>query len=114
MRSTPLLLLGQGGIEPGAVHGDAVLGGELHGQVDREPVRVVEPERDLAGEPGGIGGQVLLAPTDDPLGTGQRDERLLQLDRAGIEGPGELGLLARDRGQDLGAPLGQVRDTRRP
>ena len=48
------------------------------------------------GSRGRIGRQVLLAPADDPLRVGQRDERLLELDRAGVEGPGELRLLAGD------------------
>ena len=37
-------------VEPGPVDGHAGLGGELDGQVDREPVRVVQPERRLAVE----------------------------------------------------------------
>ena len=44
---------------------DAVLGGELDGQVDREAVRVVQPERDVAGERRRVGRQVLRAPADD-------------------------------------------------
>ena len=36
--------------KPGEVRPHAVLGGQLDGQVDREAVRVVEPERDVAGQ----------------------------------------------------------------
>ena len=42
-------LLRQGVLEPGEVRADAVLGRQLHREVDREPVGVVEPEGDRAG-----------------------------------------------------------------
>ena len=45
----PVALLGERCLEPGAVDRDAVLGGELDGQVDREAKRVVEAEREVAG-----------------------------------------------------------------
>ena len=106
-----LALLGERGVEARAIDADAVLGGQLDGQVDREAVRVVEPEGDVAGQPRRVGRQVLLAPADDPLRAGQRDERLLELDRAGVEGPRELGLLAGDgrRGSARGARPGAGR-----
>ena len=47
---------------------NAVLRGELDGQVDREAVGVVEPEGDVAVEDGGIGRQVLRPAPDDALG----------------------------------------------
>jgi hypothetical protein len=41
-------LLGERFLEPRAVDAHAVLRGQLDRQVDREAVRVVEPERDIA------------------------------------------------------------------
>ena len=52
-------LLGEGVLEPGEIDAHAVLGGELDGQVDRKAERVVEPERDVAGQHGRVGGQRL-------------------------------------------------------
>ena len=108
-RARSLALLAEGHVEARPVDPDAVLGRELDRQVDREAVGVVEAERDVAGEDGRVSRQVLGPEADHQLGRRQRDERLLELDRARIEGPGELGLLADDRAEDLGAPLGQVR-----
>ena len=90
-----LALLGERGLEARAVDAHAVLGGQLDRQVDREAVRVVQAEGDIAGQHRRVGRQILGAPADDPLGAGQRDERLLELDRAGIERSRELALLAR-------------------
>ncbi len=64
-RAAALALLGEGGLEARAVDRDPVLGGQLHGQVDREAVGVVELERDRAVERRGIGRQVLGATADD-------------------------------------------------
>ena len=69
----------------------------------------MQAERDVAGQHRSIRRQRLLAPADDALRRGQRDERLLELVRAGVERPGELLLLAQDRAQDRVAPLEQVR-----
>ncbi len=55
----PVALLGKGQIEPIAIDGDAVLGGQLDGQVDREPVGVVQLEGDVAGQLGGVDRQVV-------------------------------------------------------
>ena len=44
-RLGPLALLGHLRLEPGEIDGDAALGGDLLGQLEREPVRVVEGER---------------------------------------------------------------------
>ena len=73
-----LALLGERGVEPGAIDAHAVLGRELDRQVDREAVRVVELERDVAREDRRIGGQVLGLARDLAVGRGQRDERLLE------------------------------------
>ena len=62
--AAPLALLGEGALEPIAIDGDAVLGGDLDGQVDREPVRVVEPERDVARETRRVGGELFGASPD--------------------------------------------------
>ncbi len=102
-------LLGQGQLEAGSIDRHPVFGRQLDGQVDRKAIRVVEPEGRLAGEERGIGGQLLGPPADDPLRPGQRDQGLLEVDRPGIEGPGELGLLTGDRPEDRLAPLDQVR-----
>ena len=64
------------------------------------PIRVVEAERNVAGQHGRVRRQLLGPPTDDPFGGRQRDERLLELGRPGVERPGELGLLAHDRAED--------------
>jgi hypothetical protein len=69
----------------------------------------VEPERHVAGQAGRIGRQLLGATTDEPVSGGERDERLLELDRAGVEGPRELALLAHDRAEDLVAPFVEMR-----
>ena len=90
-RPAALALLGEGGLEPGPVDGDAVLGGELDGQVDREAERVVEPERDVAGEHS-------ARPAAGPPRAARRParssvsgiERRLEQPRAGVERPGEL------------------------
>ena len=107
--AAPLALLGEGGLEARPVDAHAVLGRQLDRQVDREAVRVVELEGDVAGEDRGVGRDVLGPPADDPLGVRERDERLLEVDRSRVERPGELGLLAGDRGQDPLALLAQVR-----
>ncbi len=52
-------LLGQGHVEPGTVDADTVFGGQLDGEVDREAERVVEPERDVAGQDRGVDRQVV-------------------------------------------------------
>ncbi len=52
-------LLGERQLEAGPVDADAVLGGELDGQVDRKAVGVVEPEGDVARRPWRVGGEVL-------------------------------------------------------
>ncbi len=44
-RFGPLALFGHLGLEPGEVDRDAALGGDLLGELEREPVRVVEGER---------------------------------------------------------------------
>src|SRR5688572_10827449 len=77
------------GLEPGAIDRNAVLGPELDRQVDREAVGVVEPERDLAGQDRRFVGQVLGPTTDLPLGGGQRDQRLLEQRRPGLQRPPE-------------------------
>ena len=55
-----------------------------------------------------IGRELLGPPADDPLGAGQRDQGLLEVDHPGIEGPRELGLLAGDRAEDRLPPLVEV------
>ena len=57
--TAPLALLGQGLVEPGPVDPDAVLGRQLDRQVDREAIRVVQPERDVARQHGRVVRQVL-------------------------------------------------------
>ena len=47
-RAAAVALLGERVLEAGEVDAHAVLGRQLDGQVDREAVRVVEPERDVA------------------------------------------------------------------
>ena len=107
-------LFGQGALEPGSVDADAVLGGELDGEVDREAVGVVEPEREVAIELRGVARQVLGAPPDDPLGRRERGEGLVEVDRPRVERPRELRLLARDGLQDLVACGRRGADTPRP
>ena len=100
-RPAPLALLGEGALEAVAVDANAVLRRELDRQVDREAVRVVEAEGDLAGQHGRVGREVLGTAPDDALRAGQPGERLLEDLRARVERARELGLLAGDRGQDL-------------
>ena len=108
----PFALLGQGGVEPGAVDPDAVLGGELDGQVDREAVRVVQLEGDIARQDRCIRGQRVRLPADDgaraAVGLHLRD---LRLEQAGprIERPRELRLLAADDAEDLVPPRHEER-----
>ena len=83
---------------PSPVDADAVLGRQLDGQVDREAVRVVQPEGDVAAAgPVNRPAGPQLTPTDHPLGTGQRDQRLLEVDDARVERARELALLGGDR-----------------
>ena len=107
--AAPLALLRERVLEPGEVRPDAVLGRELDRQVDREAVRVVEPERDRARQHRRVGRQRLRLAADDALLGGQRDQRLLELAHAGLEGAVELALLALDDAEDLVAALGEVR-----
>ena len=93
--------------KPVAVDAHAVLGRQLDGQVDGEAVRVVEAEGRLAVEARGVLGHVLGPAAHDAVGARQRDERLLELDGARVERPGEGGLLAHDGAQDGLAPLAQ-------
>ena len=109
MRAAALPLLGEGVLEAGQVRPDAVLRRELDGQVDREAVRVVEPERHLAREDGRVGRKGLRLAADDARLRRQRDERLLEQADPGLEGAVELALLALDDAQDLGATLREVR-----
>ncbi len=104
-----LALLREGVLEAGQVRPHAVLGRQLDGEVDREAVRVVEPERHLAREDGRVGREVVRLAADDAGLRRQRDERLLEEADPGLEGAVELALLALDDAQDLGAPLGEVR-----
>ena len=101
-------------LETESVDAHAVLGRELDRQVDREAERVVQPERDLAGQDRRVVRQVLLAAADHALLARQRDERLLELVRAGIERARELRLLARDRAEDLVGALAQGAGRARP
>ncbi len=106
--AAPLALLGERVLEPGEVRPHAVLRSELDRQVDREPERVVQLERDRSREHRRIRRQrVRLAP-DHALRRGERDQRLLQLAHAGLEGSTELALLACDRAQDLGTAFLEV------
>ncbi len=89
-------LLLEGDLESRPVDPHPVLAGELDRQVDGEAVGVVEPERHVTRQHRGIVGQAVGEPTDDPLRAGERDERLLEMDGARIERPGEGGLLAQD------------------
>ena len=102
-------LFGQRAFEPGAVHVDAVFGRQLDREIDRETERVMKAERDVAGQDRRIGRQVLGAATDDTFRRRERDEGLLEVDQARVEGSGELGLLAPDRGKDSLAVLVEVR-----
>ena len=65
--SRPISLLGEGRVEAGPVHADAVLGGELDRQVDREPECVVEFERAIAVQDGRIDGQIFGSTAHDRL-----------------------------------------------
>ena len=94
--------------KPVAIDPDAVLGRELDGQVDRETERVVQAERDVAGQDRDVLGQRLRAPSDDPLLVRDLGEGLVEEARAGVEGPPELGLLALDGRHDLRAALLEV------
>ncbi len=69
----------------------------------------MEPEGDVAGQHGGVGGQRLGLAPDDSLGRGERDQRLLEQARPRLERPVELPLLAHDHAQDLVAPLREMR-----
>ena len=107
-----LALFGQGDVEPVAIDPDAVLGGELDGQVDREAVRVVELERDVAGQDRRIGGQRVRLSTDDGVRAAVGlDLRDLRLEQPGprIERPRELRLLAADDAEDLVPPRHEER-----
>ena len=87
-----LALLSQRGLEPGAIDAHAVFGGQLDRQVDREAVGVVQAKGDVAGQDRRVGWQVICAPADRPLGTGQRHQRILEVDCAGVECARELAL----------------------
>ena len=110
-RAAPFALFGEGALEPVAVDGDAVLGRELDGQVDREAVRVVELERDLAGEARRVGRQSVGLATDDrsALARGDLGDLGLEQLRPGVERPRELRLLAGDDAEDLVASRDEVR-----
>ena len=69
----------------------------------------MEPERDVAREDRRVGRQVVGRAADHPLARRQRQQRLLELDRAGVEGSRELRLLAVERGDDLVPALDKVR-----
>ena len=106
--AAPLALLGEGALEPVAIDGDAVLGGELDGQVDREAVRVVEPERDVAGQTRRVrrerppdGDRPPDARRSTPGSVAISDSSSFG---PGVERPPELGLLASDDAEDLLAP----------
>src|SRR5207244_3660675 len=72
------------GIEPRPVDGDAILRGELGREVDRKPVRVVEAERQIAGQDRNAGGQLFGPSSDDPLRIwSEVGEGRLELGRAG-------------------------------
>ncbi len=109
VRPAALALLLEGVLEARQVRANAVLGGQLDGEVDREPVRVVEPEGDLAREHGRVGREVIRLAADDARLRRERDERLLEQADPGLEGPVELALLALDDAQDLRATLREVR-----
>src|SRR5437868_10679254 len=51
----PCALFGHQAPETRLVHGDALLGGHLEGEVDREPVRVVQLERLVRSEERRVG-----------------------------------------------------------
>ena len=105
-----LALLGEGPLEAGPVDADAVLGGELDGQVDRKAVGVVEPEGDVARARAAHRRAGPRAGGRRPARASVRSgERRLELAGAGVERPRELRLLAGDDGQDLVAPLDEVR-----
>ncbi len=70
----------------------------------------MQAECDLAGQHRRIRWEILRAySTDRALGAGDRDQRLLEMDDAGCQGPLELTFLGRDHAMDLCAPLVQVR-----
>jgi len=98
----------QSGLEALAVHAHAVLGRQLYGQVDRKPYVSC---RRKATSPGSTANRpaVLRAYGDPSLGRGERDERLLELDDAGIERARELALLCGDHAGNLCSALAQER-----
>ena len=110
--SAAVALFGESSLEAVALDLDAVLGGELDGQVDREPVRVMELERHRTGKSRRAGGQILRPPADHPwlcVARHEPGDLCFEQLRAGVECPGELRLLAGDDAQDLVAPRNEVR-----
>ena len=83
--AAPLALLGERAIEALAIEPNPALRGQLHGQVDREAIRVVEPERDVA-----RAGPARRRAGRRPSGRSRRSlvaswqERLFELDRPGV------------------------------
>ena len=110
-RAAAVALLGKSALEPVAIDRDAVLGGELDGQVDREAIRVVKLEGDLAVESWHVRRQVLGRAADDARRGRVLDDPAdlgLEQPRPGVERPGELRLLAGDDAEDLVAPRDEV------
>ncbi len=106
-RPAALTLLLQRDLEAVAVDAHAVLRRQLDGQVDGEAVGVVQPEGGVAVEHGRVHGHVFGSPAHHPVRGGERDERFLELDGAGIERAREGGLLADDGAHDDVAALAQ-------
>src|SRR6187551_3721294 len=86
-----LALLLERRVKAGSVDPDPVLGGELDRQVHGEAIGVVQAERNVTWQDRCVGRQIVrLHATDLLLSTGDRDKRLLEVNRARLESPREL------------------------
>ena len=65
--ATAFTLLGKGALKTGTVNGDAALSGEFNGEIDREAVRIVQLEGNLATERWASGWKIIGATPHDTL-----------------------------------------------
>ena len=73
-----LALLRKSALETGTVDGDTALSGELNGEIDREAVRVVQLERNLATKRWACRWQIIRSTAHDALPCTKFDERIAE------------------------------------
>jgi hypothetical protein len=104
-----LALLSEGALKASTVNGDTALSGELNGEINRKPVRIVQLEGNLATERWASGWKIIGATANDALPCAEFGERITEQARTGIERSCELRLFPLDPFEDRRLSITQVR-----